>query len=309
VKVLIAMDSSDASQHVLAEAAVRPWPVDTAFAVINVVDVYGLTRLPGLVEEGRRLGLALVNAASSKLSQAGYKASAEVLLGTPRREIAEYTKRWSADLVMVGSHGQGAIARFLMGSVAQGVLHTAPCSVEVVRASASSAVPSSRAMKILLATDGSEFSIAAVKSVVSRPWPAGSEIRLLSVEEMPAVLPKPNDRVFSECHVSREPAGRALGVRPHARQRGGRQRANNPSWIEFTSAGQPRKSAWRCTRTHPGRSQGMESRSDRVGVARAAGIGPHVDGQRFGERRAARAVLGGSDSTSVSLTFGASRWS
>jgi nucleotide-binding universal stress UspA family protein len=189
LKVLIAIDSSDASQHVLAEAAVRPWPAGTAFTLINVVDVYGLTRLPGLVEEGRRLGLALVNAASAKLSQAGYKASAEVLLGTPRREIAEYAKRWSADLLIVGSHGQGAIARFLMGSVAQGVLHTAPCSVEVVRARASSAVASSRAMKILLATDGSEFSTAAAKSVASRPWPAGSEIRLFSVEELPAILP------------------------------------------------------------------------------------------------------------------------
>lgn len=189
MKVLIAIDSSDASQHVLAEAAVRPWPADTVFTVINVVDVYGLTRLPGMVEEGRRLGLALVHAAAEKLSRAGYKASAEVLLGMPRREITKYAKRWNADLVMVGSHGQGAIARFLMGSVAQGVLHTAPCSVEVVRASATSGVPSSRAMKILLATDGSEFSTAAVKSVASRPWPAGSEIKLLSVEELPAILP------------------------------------------------------------------------------------------------------------------------
>ncbi len=189
MKVLLGIDSSAASQHAVAEVTNRPWLADTVFTVINVVDVYGLTRLPVLVEEGRRLGLALVHAAAEKLSRAGCKANAEVLLGTPRREIAEYAKRWNADLVMVGSHGQGAIARFLMGSVAQGVLHTAPCSVEIVRASASSTVPSSHAMKILLATDGSEFSTAAVKSVASRPWPAGSEIRLLSIEELPAILP------------------------------------------------------------------------------------------------------------------------
>jgi nucleotide-binding universal stress UspA family protein len=189
MKVLLGIDSSDASQRALVEVTSRPWPADTVFTIINVVDVYGLTRLPGMVEEGRRLGLALVNAAAAKLTQAGYKASAEVLLGTPRREIAEYAKRWNADLLIVGSHGQGAIARFLLGSVAHGVLHSAPCSVEVVRSSASGAAPSSHAMKILLATDGSEFSTAAVKSVVSRPWPAGSEIRILSVEELPAILP------------------------------------------------------------------------------------------------------------------------
>jgi nucleotide-binding universal stress UspA family protein len=44
-------------------------------------------------------------------------------------------------------------------------------------------------MKILMATDGSNFSIAALDSVARRPWPADSEVKLISVEELPAVLP------------------------------------------------------------------------------------------------------------------------
>lgn len=36
-------------------------------------------------------------------------------------------------------------------------------------------------MKILLATDGSEGSAAALDALVSRPWPAGSEVLVLSV--------------------------------------------------------------------------------------------------------------------------------
>jgi nucleotide-binding universal stress UspA family protein len=38
-------------------------------------------------------------------------------------------------------------------------------------------------MKILIATDGSEFSMVAVRSVAERPWPAGSEARVISVPE------------------------------------------------------------------------------------------------------------------------------
>ena len=38
-------------------------------------------------------------------------------------------------------------------------------------------------MKILLATDGSECSQAAADSVATRPCPAGSEVRILSVLE------------------------------------------------------------------------------------------------------------------------------
>jgi nucleotide-binding universal stress UspA family protein len=38
-------------------------------------------------------------------------------------------------------------------------------------------------MKILLATDGSDYSKAAIKAVADRPWPEGSEVKILSVME------------------------------------------------------------------------------------------------------------------------------
>lgn len=38
-------------------------------------------------------------------------------------------------------------------------------------------------MKVLLATDGSPFSDAAVEEVVRRPWPEGGELRIISVVE------------------------------------------------------------------------------------------------------------------------------
>ena len=40
-------------------------------------------------------------------------------------------------------------------------------------------------MKILLATDGSDCSKAAVRSVAERPWPANSEVMILSAMEIP----------------------------------------------------------------------------------------------------------------------------
>lgn len=38
-------------------------------------------------------------------------------------------------------------------------------------------------MKILIATDGSSFSDAAVRAVARRPWPTGSEFQVLSIME------------------------------------------------------------------------------------------------------------------------------
>lgn len=42
-------------------------------------------------------------------------------------------------------------------------------------------------MKILLATDGSKYSDAAVHEVARRPWPAGTVIKVLSAIELPFV--------------------------------------------------------------------------------------------------------------------------
>ena len=40
-------------------------------------------------------------------------------------------------------------------------------------------------MRILLATDGSEYSEAAADAIAGRPFPKGSEVRILSVFELP----------------------------------------------------------------------------------------------------------------------------
>jgi nucleotide-binding universal stress UspA family protein len=45
-------------------------------------------------------------------------------------------------------------------------------------------------MRILLAVDGSTFSNAAVREVTRRPWPTGSEVKIISVVE-PAIPPSP----------------------------------------------------------------------------------------------------------------------
>lgn len=43
-------------------------------------------------------------------------------------------------------------------------------------------------MKILLAVDGSAYSDAAVEEVLRRPWPAHSEVRVISAFESPTVV-------------------------------------------------------------------------------------------------------------------------
>jgi nucleotide-binding universal stress UspA family protein len=184
LKVLIAMDASPVSQRVLEEAVARPWPTGTSFCVVNAIDVTRFSELPALIEDAKREGERIIKEGAAKLIRTGHAAESNILWGPPRHAVSSYAADWGAYLIFTGSHGRSAIGRFVIGSVAQGILRKAHCSVEIVRTHREAQPPSSHAMKILLASDGSEFSLAAARSVASRPWPAGTEFQILSVEEL-----------------------------------------------------------------------------------------------------------------------------
>ncbi len=52
---------------------------------------------------------------------------------TPAAAIVDYAREHAVDLIVLGTHGRGAVAHLLMGSVAERVVRTAPCPVLTVR--------------------------------------------------------------------------------------------------------------------------------------------------------------------------------
>jgi nucleotide-binding universal stress UspA family protein len=54
-------------------------------------------------------------------------------VGDPAKKIVELADSIGADLIVVGSHGHGAISSALLGSVSRGILHRARRPVLVVR--------------------------------------------------------------------------------------------------------------------------------------------------------------------------------
>ena len=187
MKLLVAIDYSQPSQQVIDEVTKRPWPAATTACALHVVDWAQLPSSAALIEAMKQSAEGLVKSASEKLCKAGVQATVKVLEGHARVAIAEYAKEWGADLVLVGAHGAGGLARFLLGSVAHATLRRSPCSVEIVRRPARDSAAVSTAMKILVAVDGSECSMAAVRSIACRPWPTGSQIRLVSA--IPLLVP------------------------------------------------------------------------------------------------------------------------
>lgn len=50
-------------------------------------------------------------------------------VGAPFAAIVKYARREGIDLIVMGTHGRGAVAHLLIGSVAENVVRKAPCPV------------------------------------------------------------------------------------------------------------------------------------------------------------------------------------
>ncbi len=191
MRVLVGVDFSECSQLALEEVARRPWPAQSELRVITVVEPLDVastgTFVPQILEAKTEAARARVESAASTLAGHGLPVSSRVVTGSPHMALNDEATLWGAELVVVGSRGYGAFRRLLLGSVASAVVRGATCSVEIVRGAAGSR-KSRPGEKIILAVDGSACSLDAVRSVVSRPWPDATQLRLVSVAPSPAVL-------------------------------------------------------------------------------------------------------------------------
>lgn len=141
MKILLPVDGSDCSlravDHLIQHAA---WYRDVPeIHLLNVHAPIPIGRVLAHVghdtlhdyylEEGQ----AQLLAAQQKLDAAGYFHTTHIHVGQPAEVIARMAGDLACDLIVMGTHGRGAMAGLAMGSVATRVLHLAPCPVLLVR--------------------------------------------------------------------------------------------------------------------------------------------------------------------------------
>ena len=106
------------------------------------------------------------------------------------REILVQAELLKADLIVMGTHGRGALERFMVGSTTEKVLRTATsCPVMVVPPRApETPVPPVQFHRILCPVDFSEGSLAALTYALSLAEEADAHLTLLHAIEMPPGL-------------------------------------------------------------------------------------------------------------------------
>jgi nucleotide-binding universal stress UspA family protein len=108
--------------HVLEDLAAHAW----------TTEVY-VSALPGVHEEMERQARERLDQALTPEEKTKYKAELALRMGSAFVEVLRYAREHGIDLIVMGTHGRGAIAHMLLGSVAERVVRKAPCPVLTVR--------------------------------------------------------------------------------------------------------------------------------------------------------------------------------
>ena len=128
-RILVGVDGSDASlkaARLAAEIAIRfGAQLTLAYVVPRMLlppDAYGLTMAD--VDQGHQeFADKLLAEAMTKLGEVGVRMEPLVLFGSPAESLAEAALASDVGLVAVGSRGRGAVARVLLGSVTDRLVH------------------------------------------------------------------------------------------------------------------------------------------------------------------------------------------
>jgi nucleotide-binding universal stress UspA family protein len=145
MKLVLALDDSEFAEPTLSSVLTRPWPEQTEILVISVAPqstamVFADQTAEQLAAEAQLAVAAnyenvVANAVARLRKQfPQYQVYGDVIVGgNVRDRIVQAAQEFEADLIVVGSHGRTPVARFLLGSVADAIMHRAPCSVEVIK--------------------------------------------------------------------------------------------------------------------------------------------------------------------------------
>jgi nucleotide-binding universal stress UspA family protein len=140
-RILIPIDGSACSDAALAHGLRLAKEQGAEVKIMHALDTQALYLLyeglyvEDIAERWRREGKAFVDRAAAQARESGVSAATALLEETGRIAdvIVAEAKRWSADLIVMGTHGRHGFDHLLLGSAAEGVVRTTPVPVLLIR--------------------------------------------------------------------------------------------------------------------------------------------------------------------------------
>src|SRR5262249_46469761 len=136
-KILVAMDGSKESFRAAQLGAELAGGVGARLVLAHVIrpaaELAGEHYSPDIQSWDRAQEQEAIEFLGKAEQFAGMRAERLILRGAPAEEIARFAEAPDIELVLVGSRGRGAVARLLLGSVSDRLVHICSKPVLVAR--------------------------------------------------------------------------------------------------------------------------------------------------------------------------------
>jgi nucleotide-binding universal stress UspA family protein len=137
--ILVATDFSEQADLALAEAAELAARLDATLHLLHVVTIPA-TVAPEVAFIQPSVMHSVTGAAQNALDERAGRYRDRVSVGPTRIDVGDardvidrVAEELGADLIVMGTHGRRGVRRFLLGSIAESVVRSAPCPVLTIR--------------------------------------------------------------------------------------------------------------------------------------------------------------------------------
>jgi nucleotide-binding universal stress UspA family protein len=178
--ILVPLDGSPEAKSALPYAAALVAPGGT-IVLLTVVAT-------GEDQAGDDVSHAALDAAAAELRAAGFTIKTRVLTGDPATRILEAAANGGADVIVMASHGRGAIGRLLHGSVADRVARDATVPVMVAR-SAQLAPGPVGITRLVVPLDGSPLAEESLPVAIGISRRLGTPLLLVRAVNIAELMP------------------------------------------------------------------------------------------------------------------------
>ncbi|QLK26523.1 universal stress protein [Natrinema zhouii] len=183
-RILVPVDGSDSATVALDHALEIASDHDAPVTLLYVADTNELsqTRIgTDVVDVLEHEGDEIVSDARERAADSDAPVTTDIVQGVPHEAIVDYAETKDVDLIAMGTHGRDGLERYVVGSVAEQVVNTAPMPVLTVRAIDDT--PIYPYESILVPTDGSEHATTALRTGAAVAKHHGATLHLLAVLE------------------------------------------------------------------------------------------------------------------------------
>lgn len=136
-QILVPLDGSQIAEEALADAKTLATETNAALSIVRILEPLSDWQKEVLAEQGyqeaaieqerRAEASSYLNTISAQLNAAHITTTCELFSGQASEAILHILNRVPIDLVVMSTHGLSGYSRWVYGSVAGKVLHSAPC--------------------------------------------------------------------------------------------------------------------------------------------------------------------------------------